>query len=150
MKTSSRLLLGAALVALGLNTACTTHHAERRPVVVYPVTYDVPVGNTQVHAASAGSQNLRTSSSQQVTADVGDPLYYQVVSPVPVIVSIYERPHPSRARVLLREFQGTTFTDSITPRTEDLEFMFEAQQPNSAGTLQFTLSDRPIAPAVKY
>ncbi len=134
------------VLALGLLAGCATS-PERRPVVAYPVTYDVPVGNTQV-SASTGPQNLNVSSTQQVTADVGEPLYYQVISPVPVTVSIYERRSANQARVLMREFQGTSFTDSFVPSEPNLEFVFSAQQSNSSGTLKFTLSDRPLAPAV--
>jgi hypothetical protein len=50
--------------------------------------------------------------------------------------------------VLVREFQGTSFTDSIVPSASNLEFVFAAQQANSSGTLQFTLSDDPLPPAV--
>jgi hypothetical protein len=148
MKTPPGLISSAAVVAVavGLLVGCTAP-AERRPVVAYPVTYDVPVGNTRV-SASTGPQNLNVSSTQQVTADVGDPLYYQVVSPVPVMVSIYERRSPSEARVLVREFQGSSFTDSLVPAARNLEFEFAAREPNSSGTLKFTLSDRPLAPAL--
>ncbi|MDF3056339.1 MAG: hypothetical protein K0R17_554 [Rariglobus sp.] len=148
MKTYRVSISSLAALALGLLAGCTTP-VERRPVVHYPVTYDVPVGNTQV-SASTGPQNLNVSSTQQVTADVGDRLYYQIVSPVPVTVSIYERKSANYGRVLLREFQGTTFTDSIVPSDPNLEFVFSALQSNSAGTLKFTLSDRPLAPAVVY
>jgi len=133
-------------LALGLLAGCSTPPPPR-PVVVYPVTYDVPVGNTQV-SASAGPQNLNISSTQQVTAVVGKPLYYQITSPVAVTVSVYERPSPDTGRVLLREFQGTAFTSSLTPSVSALEFVFSVKESNSAGTLKFTLSDRPLAPAV--
>ncbi|MBW8780917.1 MAG: hypothetical protein JF599_03380 [Verrucomicrobia bacterium] len=128
--------------------AAGCHTPERRPVVVYPVTYDIPVGNTQV-SASAGAQNLNVSATQQVTARVGEPLYYQIISPVPVTVSIYERradmPEP---RMLVRELQGTNFTSSLTPSERLLEFVFSVKDSNSNGTLKFTISDRPIAPVM--
>lgn len=146
MNTPTTWAVFAAIALIGLGSGCTAP-SERRPTVAYPVTYDVPVGNTQVNA-SAGAQNLNVSSTQEVTADVGDPLYYRVVSPVPVNVTVYERSSPGHGRVLLREFQGTAITNSITPSEPHLEFQFTALQANSAGTLQFTLSDRPLAPAV--
>jgi hypothetical protein len=146
MKTRSTLVTCAALLVVGLFAGCATP-APPRPVVVYPVTYDVPVGNTQV-SASAGPQNLNVSATQQVTAKVGAPLYYQIVSPVAVTVSIYERKSSELGRVLVRELQGTAFTSSITPSVSALEFVFSVQESNSSGTLKFTLSDRPIAPGV--
>lgn len=148
MNKHTVLLSGALALAVGLFAGCsTTPSAPPRPVVVYPVTYDVPVGNTQVTSTS-GPQNLNVSSTQQVTAVVGDPLYYQVVSPVAVTVSIYERKSADYARVLVREMQGTSFTASLTPSVPNLEFVFSVMQSNSSGSLKFTLSDRPIAPAV--
>jgi hypothetical protein len=146
MKQHNVWILCAATLALGLGSGCMGP-SERRPMIVYPVTYDVPVGNTQV-SASTGAQNLKVSPTQEVTADVGEPLYYQIVSPVPVNVAIYERRSPDRGRVLVREFQGTSLTNSIIPAEPHLEFQFAALQPNSSGTLQFTLSDRPLAPSV--
>jgi hypothetical protein len=146
MKTRSTLVTCAALAVVGLFAGCATPPPPR-PVVVYPVTYDVPVGNTQV-TSTAGDQNLNVSSTQQVTAEVGEPLYYQIVSPVAVNVSIYERRSAESGRLLVREMQGTAFTSSVTPSVKGLEFVFSAQQSNSSGTLKFTLSDRPIAPGV--
>jgi hypothetical protein len=144
MNNLTRSSLGATLLLLGLFAAgCAT--TPPRPVVHYPVTYDVPVGNTQVNS-SAGPQNLNVSSTQQVTADVGEPLYYQIVSPVAVTVSVYERRSTDSGRMLLKEMQGTSFTSSITPAVSALEFVFSVQESNSSGTLKFTLSDRPIAP----
>ncbi len=139
-------LTGLVILAITFFAGCATPPPPR-PVVVYPITYDVPVGSTQV-SATAGPQNLDVSSTQQVTAKVGEPLYYQVVSPVAVTVSIYYREAADQPRVLLREMQGTAFTSSITPSVPVLQFVFSAQQANSNGTLKFTLSDKPIAPAV--
>jgi hypothetical protein len=135
------------VVIISLLAGCSAPPAEKRPVVAYPITYDVPVGNTQVKA-STGPQDLNISSTQQVTAEVGEALYYQIVSPVPVTVSVYERTNANQARVLMREFQGTSFTDAIVPSNPNLEFVFAAQQANTGGTLKFTLSDRPLAPAL--
>ncbi|CAM3136598.1 hypothetical protein [Rariglobus hedericola] len=146
MKKYTGLVSCAALLVVGLFAGCATPPPPR-PVVVYPVTYDVPVGNTQV-SASAGPQNLNVSATQQVTATVGKPLYYQIISPVAVTVTVYERKSSDMPRVMVREFQGTAFTSSLTPSVSGLEFVFSAQESNSAGTLKFTLSDRPLAPGV--
>lgn len=142
------VLSGVALLGVAFLSGCSSApSAPPRPVVVYPVTYDVPVGNTQV-SSSAGPQNLNVSSTQQVTAVVGAPLYYQIASPVAVTVSVYERRSSDSGRLLVKEFQGTSFTASLIPGVSNLEFVFSVVQSNSAGTLKFTLSDRPIAPAV--
>jgi hypothetical protein len=144
---SQKLTRLCVFAVIGLLAGCSSPPVEKRPEVAYPVTYDVPVGNTQVKA-STGPQDLNVSSTQQVTAEVGEALYYQILSPVPVTVSVYERTNANQARVLMREFQGTSFTDSIVPSSPNLEFVFAAQRANTGGTLKFTLSDRPLAPAI--
>lgn len=144
--------LRSALIALPVTallalTACVAP-TPPRPVVAYPVSYQVQVGNTQV-SASDGPQNLNVSATQDVSVEPGKTLYYQVASPIDVTLSLYELPAStatSTARVA--QMQGTTFTSSITPTTSLVRFTFGASQANSSGTLRFTLSDRPIAPAV--
>lgn len=117
-----------------------------RPVVAYPVSYQVPVGNTQV-SANTGAQNLNVTANQDIQVEPGQTVYYQVVSPVDVVVSVYELPTTTTPSARVAQMQGTTFTSSITPTASALRFSFAASQPNSSGTLRFTLSDRPIAPA---
>lgn len=144
--------LRSALIALPVTallalTACVAP-TPPRPVVAYPVSYQVQVGNTQV-SASDGPQNLNVSATQDVSVEPGKTLYYQVASPIDVTLSLYELPAStatSTARVA--QMQGTTFTSSITPTTSLVRFTFGVSQANSSGTLRFTLSDRPIAPAV--
>ncbi|ATC64354.1 hypothetical protein CMV30_10530 [Nibricoccus aquaticus] len=119
-----------------------------RPVVAYPVSYQIPVSNTQV-VSSDGPQNLNTSPTQDVTVEPGKTLYYQVVSPIDVTLTLSELPVSTAASTArIGQMQGTTFTSSITPTTSAIRFTFSASQANSSGTLRFTLSDRPIAPAV--
>ena len=129
-------LIGAALLAGCATTADV-------PRVAYPVSYNVQVGNTQV-ATDVGGQNLNVAATQQVEVEPGEPLYYRVSSPVDVTVSVYEVTS-SGDRSLLGQMRGTSFTTSVMPSTGTVEFSFAASQPNSSGTLQFTLSDDPIA-----
>ena len=138
--------LTAAALLLALVAGCAT--TPPRPRVVYPVTYNVQVGNTQVNAPSGG-QNLNVNATQEVTVVPGVPLYYRVESPVAVTVTVAQRtaPAPAGVRTELGSLQGTSFTTSITPAGDLLEFTFAVVQPNSSGTLQFTLSDQPLPPA---
>jgi hypothetical protein len=134
----------AALLAL---TGCVAP-TPPRPVVAYPVSYQVQVGNTQV-SANDGPQNLNVSATQDVSVEPGKTLYYQVVSPIDVTLSLSELPlSNSTTSSRIAQMQGTTFTSSITPTTSAIRFTFAATTANSSGTLRFTLSDRPIAPAV--
>ncbi len=127
-------------------TACVAP-TPPRPVVAYPVSYQVQIANTQVVSAD-GPQNLSNNATQDVTVDPGKTLYYQVVSPIDVTLSLYELPSPGMPSARIAQMQGTTFTSSITPSTSVVRFVFSASQANSSGNLRFTLSDRPIAAAV--
>lgn len=134
-------LLVSLLAASALLAGCTT--TANVPRVEYPVSYNVQVGNTQV-ATDAGGQNLNVAATQQVEVDPGEPLYYRVMSPVDVTVSVFEVASTG-GRSLLGQMRGTSFTTSVMPSTGTVEFTFSAAQANSGGTLQFTLSDEPIA-----
>jgi hypothetical protein len=119
------------------------------PTIHYPVTYQVPIGNTSAQS-SAGPQSMNVSATQDVEVQAGLPLYYQVNSPVNVTVYIYEKVGAAPGGNLLGQMQimaGAPTTNQIIPRSTALEFTFTASQTNSSGTLQFTLSDQPIAPA---
>lgn len=143
MKTSSaRFVFAVALLASAALAGCTST-SPRRPVVHYPVTYDVPFGSTQVNA-STGKQDLEVNATQRVEADVGDPLYFQIASPVPVSVAVFERKSPDAPRTFVRELQGTNFNGSLVPASPNLEFVFSAPKANSSGNLRFTLSDKPL------
>lgn len=115
------------------------------PRVSYPVSYSIQVGNAQV-ATSAGGQNLTVAPTQQVEVVPHEPLYYRVDAPVDVTVSVFELTRNGE-RSLLGQMRGTRFTTSVMPRTSQIEFAFNASQPNSSGMVQFTLSDEPIPAA---
>jgi hypothetical protein len=132
------LSLGVALLA-----GCASDVASA-PHIKYPITYQVPVGNTRV-TSDYGPQNLNTQAVQQVSVDAGQPLYYQVVSPTDVSVTVSEVTS-SGARRQVSQMQGSSFTAMVTPQTPTLEFSFGAARTNTGGTLQFTLSDKPLAP----
>lgn len=136
--TLALFALAAALLA-----GCSSDIASA-PRINYPVTYKVPVGNTQVRS-EYGPQNMNTSANQQVAVEVGRPLYYQVISPVEVAVQINEITAQSSRRQV-GQMQGTTFTGMVTPQSPSLEFSFTAARANSGGTLEFSLSDRPLTP----
>jgi hypothetical protein len=146
MKASFLLLPLAALAALF--GGCSGSQPPL-PTIHYPVTYQVPIGNTSGQS-SAGAQSMNVSATQDVEVQAGLPLYYQINSPVNVTVYIYEKVGAAPGGNLLGQMQimaGAPTTNQIIPRSTALEFTFTASQPNSSGTLQFTLSDQPIAPA---
>jgi hypothetical protein len=115
------------------------------PHAAYPVVYNILVTNTQVHA-DTNPPNLNMSSTQDVAVVSGQLLYYQVVSPVDVTVYFYGVEGQGE-RVFLGQMEGRTFTSSVMPNTNTLEFVFVATQPDGSAAVKFTLSDQPTAPA---
>jgi hypothetical protein len=143
--TPSSFFAPLPLILAACLAGCAT--SPPMPSVTYPVTYQINLANSQVAASGYGPQNLNVAATQQVTVEPGQTLYYQVNSPVAVTLSIYADDGAGN-RTALGQLQGTSFTSSVLPSTAHLDFAFSVAQPNSSGTLQFTLSDRPIAPAV--
>lgn len=140
-----RILCDAGIFAFSLVLAgCGT--TPPMPRVSYPVTYQIQVGNTQVRS-DYGPQNLNLNATQDVTVPPGQPLYYQIVSPVDIIVYVYEG-NSQGSHTFLGQNQGTMFTSSVVPNTSSLQFAFSVTQPNSTGALRFTISDQPIPPGV--
>jgi hypothetical protein len=103
------------------------------------------VGNSQVLSAY-GPQSSNVTGLQRVTVAPNVPLYYAVVSPVAITVYVYQD-NDDGTRTLVGQMQGMTFNSSITPATTALEFAFAVTNANSSGTLQFTISDQPLAAA---
>ena len=131
----------AGFAAILLMAGCSSTPPLTR--IKYPVTYQVQVGNTRV-ASDYGPQNLTTSANQQVSVGAGRPIYYQVVSPFDITVQVSESDSP-HTKKQVGQMQGTSFTAMATPQTPVLEFSFVPTHTNTGGTLQFTLSDQPIA-----
>ncbi|HKB90626.1 MAG TPA: hypothetical protein VKC60_08945 [Opitutaceae bacterium] len=140
---NSKCFASMTVLMAGIWMAGCASSPPPRPRINYPVTYQINIGNTQVRS-EYGPQNLNVSATQQVMVQPGQPLYYQVYSPVNVTVYVYERAS-SNTRRLLGQMQGTSFTTAVTPSVDMLEFVFSAAQSNTGGVVQFTLSDRPLA-----
>jgi hypothetical protein len=141
MKTQFVITIVGILLAAFLGGCAETN--PPLPQIHYPVTYQVPVGNRQAQS-NYGPQNLSVNATQDVTVQPGVPLYFQVVSPIPVNTYVYDRSGPSGNGSLITQLSGTTFTSSVTPESTTLEFSFQPLQANTSGTLQFTLSDQPL------
>lgn len=129
----------AALAAL-LLAGCET------PSVQYPITYQVPIGNSTVTSAY-GPQNLNVSGVQDAPAVPGEPLFYQIVSPVNLTLYVFDKTGVNPGGPQLATAQGTFFNMSVTPTGNTVEFVFSAAQQGTGGTVQFTVSDHPIPSA---
>jgi hypothetical protein len=129
------------LAAAALITGCSSEPSAVQ--IKYPVTYNVQVGQTKA-VSDYGPQTLSNQAVQQLTVEVGRPLYYAVDSDFDVLVTVAEVPSPDERRQV-SQMQGSKFTTSITPETSTLVVTFAAAKPNTGGNLKFTLSDQPIA-----
>jgi len=133
----------APLAALGLLVLAG---CDSTPIN-YPITYQVPIGNSQVSNAY-GPQNLNVSGVQDVPAQPGVPLYYQASAPVTLTFYAFDKTGPGPGGPTLNQSQGQFFNGSVTPTSSTVEFVFSVAQMNTGGTVQFTVSNRQIpAPA---
>lgn len=139
MKTKFITPLAALAVCFFAGCATTS--------VQYPITYQVPIGNSTVTSAY-GPQNLNVSGVQDAPAIPGEPLYYQIVSPVNLSLYIFDKTGPGPGGPRLAQSQGTFFNTSVTPTGNTVEFVFSAAQQGTGGTVQFTVSDHPIPSAM--
>jgi len=129
------------LISLAFFAGCASEPTAVR--VQYPVTYNVQVGQTKA-VSDYGPQTLSNQAVQQLTVEVGRPLYYSVSADFEVLVTVSEVPSPDERRQV-SQMQGKEFTTQITPETSTLVVTFTAAKPNSGGNVKFTLSDQPIA-----
>ncbi|HEY3756444.1 MAG TPA: hypothetical protein VGL42_09880 [Opitutaceae bacterium] len=136
MKTRFPVILASlALLALA---GCDTV-----PSVQYPITYQVPIGNSTVTSAY-GPQNLNVSGQQSVPAIPGQPLYFQIASPVNVTLYVFDQTGPGPGGPQLVQSVGSFWNQPVTPTGRNVEFVFSATQQGTGGTVQFTVSDHPI------
>jgi len=136
---NSKIIIGfaasaAALFLAGCNTAPS-----------YPVTYQIPIGYSQV-ATAYGMQSINVSATHDSAVQPGVPMFYQVNSPVPLTLYVFDKTGPGPGGALLNQTQGTNITSSATASSNTLEFVFSAAQPYTSGTVQLTISDQPLQP----
>jgi len=134
----------APLAALGLLVLAG---CDSTPSVTYPITYQVPIGNSQVSNAY-GPQNLNVSGVQDVPAQPGVPLYYQASAPVTLSFYAFDKTGPGPGGPTLNQSQGQFFNGSVTPTSSTVEFVFSVAQMNTGGTVQFTVSNHQIPTSV--
>ena len=125
----------AALFLAGCNTAPD-----------YPVTYQIPIGYSPQVTSVYGVENLNVGAVRDLPVVPGVPMYYQIASPVNLAVYVFDKTGSGPGGVLLRQMQGTNSISSATATSKTLEFVFSADA-YKGGTVQLTVSDRPLAPA---
>jgi hypothetical protein len=129
-----------------LLAACASNNTPPLPMVHNPVTYQVPLGGPSV--PHIGDPHLEVGASQDVSVQPGKPLFFEIRSPVDVTVYLYEKVGAAPNANLLRHMEvhaGTPVSAHIVPPSSSIEFLFSNHGANPNGTLQFTLSDQPLA-----
>jgi hypothetical protein len=126
----------AAGAAAALLAGCST-------VPTYPMTYQIPIGFSQV-ASVYGIRNLNVSATHDSNVQPGIPLFYQIASPVNLTLYVFDKTGSGPGGVLLSQMQGTNITSSATATSDTLEFVFSTSQPYTGGTVQLTVSDHPF------
>lgn len=137
-----KLFAPSALLGVLIFAGCDT-----TPSVNYPLTYQVPIGNSTVSNAY-GPQNLNVSGVQDVPAVPGVPLYYQATAPVTLSFYAFDKTGPGPGGPILNQSQGQFFNGSVTPTSSTVEFVFSVAQANTGGTVQFTVSNHQIPSSV--
>jgi hypothetical protein len=112
----------------------------------YPVTYQIPIGFAQTTSAY-GIQNLNVSATHDSTVPAGEPMYYQINSPVPVTLYVFDKTGSGPGGALLNQMQGTNLTATATSSSGTLEFVVSAAQQYTSGTVQLTISDHHLPPS---
>lgn len=108
----------------------------------YPMSYQVPLGPAQVTSAY-GPINLSVNGTQDVPAVAGQQLYFQVLSPTPIVLYAFDKDGTTPGATL-SQMQGTSFYTSVVPTGDDVQFVISAAQPVTGGSVQLTVSDRPM------
>lgn len=126
-----------AALALGLALAGCASYPE------YPMTYQVPVGPPEITSAY-GPMNLSVNGTQDVPAEPGAQLYYQVISPTPIILYAFDKTGGGPGGPLLSQLQGTSFYSSVVPSSSTVEFVVSTVHPVTGGAVQLTVSDSPM------
>jgi len=111
----------------------------------YPVTYQIPIGYSPQVTSVYGVQNLNVSATRDLTVAPGVPMYFQIASPVNMTIYVFDKTGSGPGGILLRQMQGTNIISSATATSKTLEFVFSAEA-YTGGTVQLTVSDRPLAP----
>jgi hypothetical protein len=139
MNTKTIALQVLLALSLGLVGCATTAQ--------YPVTYQVPIGPSQVRS-DFGPPNLVVNAVQDVPARAGALLYYQVVAPVNIVFYAFDKTGPGPGGPILSQLQGTSFYSSVVPSSDGVEFVFSSTLPVSSGSVQLTVSDTPFGTGI--
>jgi plastocyanin len=136
MKAKVAPIVSALGLCLAL-AACSTYPE-------YPMTYQVPVGPAEITSAY-GPLNLPVNGVQDVPAEPGQQLYFQVLAPTPIVLYAFDKTSTEPGGPLLAQLRGTSFYSSVTPTSSSVEFVVSTEQPVTGGSVQVTVSDQPMS-----
>jgi len=107
--------------------------------VQFPATFNLSVGK----AASTADE----SANQDIPAQQGTQLYFQVNSPFSVVLNIYSKTDSGKRGDLIGSMKGTSFGSSINPQDGVLQFSIAPEDKSNGGSVTFTISDGPLMPS---
>jgi hypothetical protein len=145
METKSTLYMNLKITASLAATAAAFLLAGCNTTPEPPVTYQIPIGYSPQVTSVFGVENLNVSATHDLDVKPGVPMYFQVASPVSMTVYVFDKTGSGPGGVLLRQLQGTNIISSATATSHTLQFVFSAAA-YTGGTVQFTVSDRPLGP----
>jgi hypothetical protein len=109
------------------------------PQVQFPATFNLSVGK--------GAPTPDESASQDIPAQQGTQLYFQVNSPFGVVLNIYSKTDSGKRGDLIGSMKGTSFGSSINPQDGVLQFSIAPEDKSNGGNVTFLISDGPLMPA---
>lgn len=136
--TSLKTLPWLAAAALALTFTCASLLVAGDLQVQFPATFNLPVGK--------GAPTPDESASQDIPAQQGTQLYFQVNSPFSVVLSIYSKTDSGKRGDLIGSMKGTSFGSSINPQDGVLQFSIAPEDKSSGGSVTFVISDGPLMP----
>jgi hypothetical protein len=129
-----------ATAALALAAASATQLHADDPQIQFPATFTLAVGK--------GAPTPDESANQDVPAQAGTQLYFQISSPFTVVLNIYAKTDSGKRGDLLGTMKGANFGSTINPQDGVLQFSLAPENKANGGNIVFIVSDGPIMPAM--
>jgi hypothetical protein len=129
-----------AAAALVLAVAGATRLSAGDLQVQFPATFNLHVGK--------GVPSPDEAANEDIPAQQGTQLYFQINSPFNVVLNIYSKTDSGKRGDLIGTMKGQNFNSSINPQDGVLQFSFAPEDKTNTGNVVFVISDGPLMPAM--
>jgi hypothetical protein len=136
----SRTFLWVAAAALAISLAGPSRLSAGDDPIQFPATFNLHVGK--------GTPAPDESASQDIPAQQGTPLYFQISSAFSVVVNIYSETNSGKRDQLIGSMKGQNFGSSINPQDGVLQFSILPENKANTGNVVFVISDGPLMPTL--